>query len=126
MIGTGSKQDKVFSQPIHFHIAYKSPEISVNKWCLIIPYKKSVETCRAHHITGIAKHHQENELRNKYPTLSYIPCEVQQGPYVGYTNRMSVALFPPLLFEIGDFTVWVKARNAFLIQGFLPSDAAKV
>ena len=39
---------------------------------------------------------------------------------------MSVALFPPLLFEIGDFTVWVKARNAFLIQGFLPSDAAKV
>ena len=32
-------------------------------------YKKSVETCHAHHITGIAKHHQENKQRNKYPTL---------------------------------------------------------
>ena len=45
---------------------------------------------------------------------------------VGYTNRMSVALFPPFSIEIGDFVTWVKARNAFLIQGFLPSDAAKV
>ena len=39
-------------------------------------YKKSVETCLAHHITGIAKHHQENELRNKYPTLSHIWIKV--------------------------------------------------
>ena len=39
---------------------------------------------------------------------------------------MSVALFPPLLLEIGDFVIWVKARNAFLTQGFLPSDATKV
>ena len=39
---------------------------------------------------------------------------------------MSVALFPPLLLEIGDFVIWVKARNAFLTQGFLPSDMAKV
>ena len=23
-----------------------------------------------------------NELRNKYPTLSYIPCEVQRGLYL--------------------------------------------
>ena len=56
-------------------------------------YKKSVETCRAHHVTGIAKRHRRNELRNKYPTLSYIPRGVQQGLYLcGYTNRMSVAL----------------------------------
>ena len=100
--------------------------ISLPKSVLFSVYKKSVETCRAHHEVGIAKRLCRNEQRNKYPTLSYIPCEVQQGPYVGYTNRMSVALFPPLLFEIGDFTVWVKARNAFLIQGFLPSDAAKI
>ena len=89
-------------------------------------YKKSVETCRAHRKSGIAKHREENELRNKYPTLLYMPYEVQQGLYVGYTNRMSVALFPPFSIEIGDFVTWVKARNAFLIQGFLPSDAAKI
>ena len=69
---------------------------------------------------------RENELRNKYPTLSYIPYEVQQGLYVGYTNRMSAALFPPFSIEIGDFVTWVKARNAFLIRGFLPSDAANL
>jgi len=57
-------------------------------------YKKSVETCHAHHTIGIAKHHNRNELKNKYPTLSYIPCEVQRGLYTGYTNRMSVALSP--------------------------------
>ena len=39
---------------------------------------------------------------------------------------MSVALFPPLSIEIGDFDFRVKARNAFLTRGFLPSDAAKV
>ena len=73
--------------------ACKSPEISINNFlCLINVYKKSVETCRAHHVTGIAKRHRRNELRNKYPTLSYIPCEVQRGLYAVYTNRMSVAL----------------------------------
>ena len=44
-------------------------------------YKKSVETCHAHRITGIGKRHRRNELRNKYPTLSYIPRGVQQGLY---------------------------------------------
>ena len=39
---------------------------------------------------------------------------------------MSVALFPPFSIEIGDFVTWVKARNAFLTRGFLPSDAAKL
>ena len=67
-----------------------------------------------------------NEQRNKYPTLSYIPCEVQRGLYVVYTNRMSVALSSSLCFEIGDFVNRDKARNAFLTQGFLPSDAAKI
>ena len=62
--------------------------------CLANGYKKSVETCHAHHKVGIAKHHNRNELRNKYPTLSYIPRGVQQGLYMGYTNRMSVALSP--------------------------------
>ena len=32
----------------------------------------------------------------------------------------------PLLFKIGEFTVWVKTRNAFLNRGFLPSDDAKL
>ncbi len=39
---------------------------------------------------------------------------------------MSVALFSPLFLEIGDFTLWVKARNAFLTRGFLPSGDAKL
>ncbi len=82
---------------------------------LINGYKKSVETCRAHHKVGIAKHHNRNEPRNKYPTLSYIPCEVQRGLYTGYTNRMSVALFSSLCcFEIGDFTLWDKSKKRIL------------
>ena len=32
----------------------------------------------------------------------------------------------PLLFKIGEFTVWVKTRNAFLNRGFLPSDDTKL
>ena len=71
------------------------PKSAVKECLPNIPYKKSVETCRAHRTSGIGKHHAKDELRNKYPTLSYIPCEVQQGLYVGYTNRMSVALFLP-------------------------------
>ena len=39
---------------------------------------------------------------------------------------MSVALSSSLCFEIGDFGLWDKARNAFLTQGFLPSDVTKV
>ena len=73
-------------------VACKSPEISIINFVLDYVYKKSVETCRAHHVTGIAKRHRRNELRNKYPTLSYIPYEVQRGLYAVYTNRMSVAL----------------------------------
>ena len=95
--------------------------------CLIIPYKKSVETCRAHHITGIAKRHKENELRNKYPTLSYIPCGVQQRLYLcGIYKQNERCIVSTPLLEIGDFVIWVKARNAFLTQGFLPSDAGKI
>ncbi len=57
------------------------PKSAVNK-CLLKPYKKSVETCRAHHEVGIAKRLCRNELRNKYPTLSYIPCGAQRGLYL--------------------------------------------
>ena len=91
-----------------------------------IVYKKSVETCRAHHVTGIAKRHRRNELRNKYPTLSYIPCEVQRGLYAVYTkqNERCIVLIP--LLKFGDFVTWDKARNAFLTQGFLPSGFAKI
>ena len=39
---------------------------------------------------------------------------------------MSVALSSSLSFEIGDFDLRDKARNAFLTQGFLPSDVTKV
>ena len=118
---------KTFLIGILLLFAYKSPEISVNNFVLDYRYKKSVETCRAHRKSGIAKHHEENELRNKYPTLSYIPRGVQHGAVlVGYTNRMSVALSSTPLLEIGDFDFRVKARNAFLTQGFLPSDVAKL
>ncbi len=94
--------------------------------CLINGYKKSVETCHAHRISGIAKRHRRNELRNKYPTLSYIPCRVQRGLYtvIHKQNERHIVLIP--LLEIGDFDIRDKARNAFLTQGFLPSDAAKV
>ena len=39
---------------------------------------------------------------------------------------MSVALSSSLYCEIGDFDIRDKARNAFLTQGFLPSDMTKV
>ncbi len=94
--------------------------------CLVTRYKKSARTCRAHRKSGIAKHREENEPRNKYPTLSYIPRGVQHGPYTVYTNRMSASLSSPLFVEIGDFDFRVKARNAFLTRGFLPSGSAKV
>ena len=53
--------------------------------------------------------------------------EVQRGLYLcGYTkqNERCIVLIP--LLEIGDFDIRDKARNAFLTQGFLPSDAAKI
>ncbi len=40
-----------------FHHLTSLPKSAVNKGLPNIPYKKSVETCRAHHISGIAKHH---------------------------------------------------------------------
>ena len=40
-------------------------------------------------------------------------------------NERYIVLIP-LLIEIGDFVNRDKARNAFLTQGFLPSDAAKI
>ena len=44
-----------------------------------------------------------------------------------YANRMSVALFLPSVIEIFQISIFrIKARNAFLTRGFLPSDAAKV
>ena len=44
-----------------------------------------------------------------------------------YANRMSVALFLPSVIEIFQISIFrIKARNAFLTQGFLPSDAAKI
>ena len=53
--------------------------------------------------------------------------EVQRGLYTGYTNRMSVALFLSSVFEIFQISIFrIKARNAFLNRGFLPSDAAKL
>ena len=70
---------------------------------------------------------RENELRNKYPTLSYIPCEVQRGLYTcGIYKQNERRIVPTLLVEIGDFDVRDKARNAFLTRGFLPSGNAKV
>ena len=51
---------RIFNNFFHrqyYYIAYKSPEISVNKFVLDYRYKKSVETCRAHRKSGIAKHH---------------------------------------------------------------------
>ena len=94
--------------------------------CLATRYKKSARTCRAHRKSGIAKHREENEPRNKYPTLSYIPRGVQHGLYTVDTNRMSASLSSPLFVEIGDFDFRVKARNAFLTRGFLPSGVTKV
>ena len=38
--------------------------------CFVFRFKR--ETCLAHHIAGIAKHHCRNEQRNKHPTLWYI------------------------------------------------------
>ena len=93
---------------------------------MTISYKKSVETCHAHRITGIGKRHRRNELRNKYPTLSYIPCEVQRGLYIRIykQNERRIVLTP--LRNFADFVIRDKARNAFLNRGFLPSDDAKV
>ena len=67
------------------------------------------------------KNRNRNELRNKYPTLSYIPRGVQQGLHMGYTNRMSVALSSSLYcWNFPDFDVRDKARNAFLTEDFSP------
>ena len=55
------------------------PKSAIHNYVFAIVYKKSVETCRAHHVTGIAKRHRRNELRNKYPTLSYIPERYSMG-----------------------------------------------
>ena len=89
-------------------------------------YKKSVETCRAHRITGIGKRHRRNELRNKYPTLLYIPWGAAWAVLVWIykQNERCIVLIP--LRNFADFVIRDKARNAFLIQGFLPSDAAKL
>ena len=90
-------------------------------------YKKSVRTCRAHHISGIGKHLKENELRNKYPTLSYIPCGVQQGLYLcGYTNRMSVALFLPLFVKFCRFRYVGKSKKRILEPRISPLGCYKI
>ena len=45
------------------------------------------------------KTYNRNELRNKYPTLSYIPCRVQRGLYtVIYKQNERCIVSIPLLF----------------------------
>ena len=62
-------------------------------------YKKSVETCHAHHVIGIAKHHQGNEQKNKYPTLFVYLDKVQRGLYAynhiqKQNGRISIFILP--------------------------------
>ena len=83
--------------------AYKSPKVS--NVVLGCGYKKSVRTCHAHQITGIAKHHQGNEQKNKYPTLFVYLDKVQRGctRTIIYKNRMDVSLSLSFLVKFGDF-----------------------
>ena len=94
-------------------------------------YKKSVETCLAHH----KPRHRQTPLQKwtekqiphavAYMDKSVQPTEDCTRPCI-CKDRMSVALSSSLCFEIGDFGLWDKARNAFLTQGFLPSGFAKL
>ena len=47
-------------------IAYKSSELNI-KPMFTSRHKKSVRTCRAHCVIGIAKHHQGNEQKKQIP-----------------------------------------------------------
>ena len=69
-------------------------------------YKKSVRTCHAHHVIGIAEHHQGNEQKNKYPILLYTLTKHSVGCtrtiiYI-QNGRISVSI---LLLGFGDFTI---------------------
>ena len=86
--------------------AYKSPKVS--NVVLGCGYKKSVRTCHAHQITGIAKHHQGNEQKNKYPTLFVYTLQSTawgRTRTIIYKNRMSVFSVSTPLLKIGDFTM---------------------
>ena len=70
-------------------------------------YKKSVRTCHAHQITGIAKHHQGNEQKNKYPTLFVYLDKVQRGLYAyNHIQKQNGRIFIFILpLKIGDFVI---------------------
>ena len=62
-----------------------------------------------------------NELRNKYPTLSYIPRGVQHGLYLcGYTNRMSVALSSSLSLKLAISLIGIKQETHSWPKDFSP------
>ena len=112
-----------FIQNISF-VPTSLPKSAIVNFVLDYVYKKSVETCLAHH-----KPRHRQTPSQKYPMVSHIWIKVY-SPRKTYTplhmqRQNEVALSSSLCFEIGDFDV-VKARNAFLIQGFLPSDVAKI
>ena len=111
-------------------IVYKSSELNI-KPVFSSRHKKSVRTCRAHCVIGIAKHHQGNEQKKQIPhAVAYIVEKCVQPKL--YTllrirkrqNERTLIFIPPL--KVGDFITRNKARNAFLAQGFLPLGATKL
>ena len=68
-----------------------------------------------------------SETNNNYTPTPYMPGQngVDSVWNVHIQNRRTGVLHPSL-FEIGDFAVKDKARNAFLAGGFLPVSAAKL
>ena len=58
--------------------------------CVNHGYKKSVRTCRAHCVIGIAKHHQGNEQKKQIPhAVAYIVemCTAGAVHSLAYTQK---------------------------------------
>ena len=96
-----------FVDVIHYH-----PPTSLSKSVLIIlicRYKKSVETCHAYHIVGIAKHHCKNKQK-QIPHAVVYTLQSTAGAVraQSYTYRMDVSL------SLSSY--WVLAISLFRIK----------
>ena len=90
-------------------------------------YKKSVETCRAHLLSGSGKPTTEMNWETNTPRCRiYLVGYSKDCTWNIQTEWASHCLHPSVVWNFPDFDKKDKARNAFLNRGFLPSDAAKI
>ena len=95
--------------------------------CLANGYTKSVETCRAYRISGIAKHHCKNKQKQIPHAVVYTLQGTAWPVPISHIQTEWRFFVSTLLLEIlAIFLSQDKAKNAFLTRGFLPSDAAKL